>query len=303
MPSRQINSAPRIVARLNCGELNRETSDILELTYSKIEAEGRAMRGRFLGVTGLVLVPFFVSSCAFGGDGGESASPAPTVTETVTASPEPVTETVTATPEPEELEDFFGLDVEDFDLEDLFTDEELQELAEFYSGEEIPEWDEQFAEDEIDVPDSSSTDRGNRPMPNTVTLSDTVTNEPYVELEAGEVNTDVQCTGPRPSPPENGHFISVNFKVSVESSFRDIRPDGFRLTAHHFDVLDADGHMSNARVASTATYGCLADSELLPDETLPGTTSEGAVLLDSNVESGFLIYHERNSGDSYEWEF
>lgn len=251
------------------------------------------MRVQLVGATVLISVPFFVSSCALGIDGGESPSPAPTVTETVTA-----------TPEPEDFEEISDLNVDELQWDELFTDEELQELAEFYLGDELPEGGEQFEEEEaLDFSELSVTDRGNVSMPDTITLTDTVTGEPYVEFEAGDVNTDVQCTGSRPRPPENGHFISVDFQVSVESSFRDVRPDGFTLNAHRFDILDSDGGMTNAGATSGASYSCLADSDLLPRETLPGTTSQGAVLIDSEVESGFLIFHERLSGDSYEWEF
>jgi hypothetical protein len=91
--------------------------------------------------------------------------------------------------------------------------------------------------------------------------------------------------------------------VTVESEFGEETPDGYGINPHRFEILDADGNMTNASPATSASYSCLADAEELPRETRPGTSSSGAIILDSPVESGFLVFRDRTSGDSYEWEF
>lgn len=236
---------------------------------------------RTLAILAAVSTPALVGCLSLGEP--EPAEPQPTATaaETAAATPEPsepqptatVTETVTATPEPDEGE-------EDAASEDL--DEDLEE----------------------EIEDDFTTDRGNIPMPGGQSFSDASTNEDVLEWEAGGVQTQFQCTSDRASAPENGQFIAVEFTVDVLTAYSDVNSNGYQANRNWFDALDEDGRMSNADLASSASYACLNDSEKLPRRILPGSSAQGLIVLDVDIDSGFLIFQDNaGAGESYEWEF
>ena len=87
---------------------------------------------------------------------------------------------------------------------------------------------EQDAEDlEEDDGEDALTERGNLPMPENspYSLIDMSTDDVVAEIEVSEVNAAVQCTNEY-TPEPSGHLLGLDFTVDVDSTVREIQPEG-----------------------------------------------------------------------------
>lgn len=205
-----------------------------------------------------------LAGCANG-----DAEPTPTVT---------VTETVTSAPEERE------------------TEEDSPDETESAASEEIEE----------DRSEDAVNERGNLPMPE---------HSPYIlesldgstelgTVEVSEISTDVQCTSDYAPTPE-GKLLSLDFTVTMESELSEVAPDGFWLSSDLFQVLDRDGEIVDNDPGSTlAAYSCPSEGDQFPYGSIrPGTSANGVIVLESSVDSGYVVYDEIQTGEHLEWEF
>lgn len=144
--------------------------------------------------------------------------------------------------------------------------------------------------------------RGNYPMPETspVRLEITETGEQVAQWSASEVTTDVTCTDDRPESPEHGEYVAIEFEVSVEPGFNELRSDGMSMNSNRFTLYDSNYAMSGT---DPRTYQCLEDKDELPLKTRGGATSSGMMVFDVEFDSGYLVFEDYLTGDYYEWEY
>ncbi|MBB5791766.1 hypothetical protein [Jiangella mangrovi] len=136
-------------------------------------------------------------------------------------------------------------------------------------------------------------------------LSDDGT-EMATEFTVDAIEVSAECTEDYADVPQNGHFIVITITATVLPGFADPSAgiSSMPFGPGEFGLVDANGITVNDP-APINTYGCLAESELIPDEVGEGETATGKVVLDSPTEHGVLTYQPWFTGGSegWEWEF
>lgn len=118
------------------------------------------------------------------------------------------------------------------------------------------------------------------------------------------IETDPVCTSSYAQKPENGHFIKVDIEAetgTAEQFEEYFYGQDFQFNPHSWKFISTDGTTANS-VASGPSYGCLAESELLPDMIGPAEEVSGSLMLDVPATEGTLIFEEMMTDLGWEWE-
>lgn len=103
-------------------------------------------------------------------------------------------------------------------------------------------------------------------------------------------------------PPENGHFLVLNMRVTTGSDLSSVGGTFF-LTAGDWRVVGADG-ITETGLATGPAYGCIEQSERISDVPLgAGQQFVGKIVLDSKNPSGAAIYAPPYVPGGWEWVF
>jgi hypothetical protein len=114
------------------------------------------------------------------------------------------------------------------------------------------------------------------------------------------IEVGATCTQEFADPPENGHFLALDVRVSTREHLDESLGWSF-LNPYDFSVVGDDG-VTETALATFATYGCIAESEELPSEFAPASKYTGTIILDSKHDTGVLVYRT-GRGAGWEWEF
>lgn len=129
--------------------------------------------------------------------------------------------------------------------------------------------------------------------------------EPVLTFAVDAITPDVQCTEDFASPAENGHLTAVQVRAATTPGVTAEDLGYMTINAYDWAFVGADG-ITFSNVDTIATYGCLNQSVLFPQDQLrPGSQYAGTILLDLPAASGALIYTPSSvmDGTGWEWSF
>lgn len=191
------------------------------------------------------------------------AEPTPTVTVTETAEAAP--------PEPEETEEA----------------EEIESEAEEPEGIETNE-------------------RGNVPMPQDgpIQLTNLESGETIVEWTATDVTHDVNCSN-FIGQEEQHNLMALDVDIDVLGNPSDFWGGEYSFPQMSFAVVGHDGEIVSDDPTTTSTaINCISNDEALTRTPLrEGQSAGGTIIAHSPVDEGFLVLHDYEVGEYYEWEF
>lgn len=126
--------------------------------------------------------------------------------------------------------------------------------------------------------------------------------ESIVEFTINDISTEVTCTEPDPTAPENGSLVALEAELEVFPGADDQYVDGEILNGGRFRFIGEDGETFSGDLSTLATYSCIPIADLLKTDIGEGEKSSGVILLDVPTESGVLLLEEPMSGNKWEWE-
>ncbi|CAM3894702.1 hypothetical protein MIFL109517_09910 [Micrococcus flavus] len=126
--------------------------------------------------------------------------------------------------------------------------------------------------------------------------------ESLIEFTINDISTEVTCTEPDPTAPENGSLVALEAELEVFPGADDQYVDGEILNGGRFRFIGEDGETFSGDLATLATYSCIPIADLLKTDIGEGEKSSGVILLDVPAESGVLLLEEPMSGNKWEWE-
>lgn len=124
------------------------------------------------------------------------------------------------------------------------------------------------------------------------------------------ITPDAPCTGPYPTPAENGHIVVLD--VTIETTPELASDDGsystFDMNAAMFKFVGGNGTTFNGDLGSMAAYACLPDEEQVGSNgggVGPAEKVTGKIAIDVPETAGTLIFKSYlTSGvGGWEWTF
>jgi hypothetical protein len=123
----------------------------------------------------------------------------------------------------------------------------------------------------------------------------------YVTWIIEDIDTDLQCTDDWEKygdDPQNGHLIGV--RLSLQTF--DLTGDYFYVSSTDFSYVDPAG-ITRTSLDTTATYGCLEDSEEFPSgELSSGSKYVGTFVLDVSETTGTIVFNPSSANAESGWE-
>ncbi len=221
---------------------------------------------------------------ACGGDDPEAT------VETVTVeAPAPAVETVTVTPEP--------------------TTEASLETEPTTEAPGLPTTDPpEEAAAESDFGESETSVRGYliKEVGQLAGVVDADTEEPVVSFTLLEVEPNFTCTADYADGAANGQFVAFTFEVETFKALKDdVEPfyGSFGLNSFYLSAFSDDGVLQNDIDGNS--WSCLDSADELPSDIGPGQKAIGKIVIDTELESGVLVYEPMSWGEpvGWEWEF
>lgn len=125
--------------------------------------------------------------------------------------------------------------------------------------------------------------------------------EEQIVFVVDSIEPNFQCTGSYSSPSERGNFIAVSIRMTT-GDLTDLGGSYYMNPADWQFIGSND--LTDTNIATTATYGCLADTEAFPSAIGPGQQYAGKIVFDVPEPSGILIYAPIGFVDGgWEWTF
>ncbi|WP_086826715.1 hypothetical protein [Allokutzneria sp. NRRL B-24872] len=122
-----------------------------------------------------------------------------------------------------------------------------------------------------------------------------------VKFTLDAIQVDAKCSAKYASRSENGHLVVLSWTIQTSA---DMEPAmGGMFNPHSFAVVGQDG-LTEANVATAATYSCLKDSEQLPvGDLAAGSKYVGKLVLDTRSTSGVITFRPTGLDTSGGWEW
>lgn len=118
------------------------------------------------------------------------------------------------------------------------------------------------------------------------------------------ITVDPPCTGPYPQPAEKGHFVILDASIETKPELSESSYAQFDLSPHGWQFVGANGTTYNGSLTSGASYGCLAESEVLPINGVgPAEKVTGKIVLDVPETTGTLVFKPTGGAGGWEWAF
>jgi hypothetical protein len=116
------------------------------------------------------------------------------------------------------------------------------------------------------------------------------------------------CTGPYPSPVENGHFVVLDVSVETlpELGTTENGSQTFDINSTMFKFVGANGTTFNGNLGTMAAYSCLPDTETIGTNGAgigPAEKVTGKLVLDLPEPTGTLVYKSYLTSGNGGWEF
>ena len=128
-----------------------------------------------------------------------------------------------------------------------------------------------------------------------------------VNFTVNSITPDAPCTGSYPQPVKNGHIVVLDVSVETFPELANVQGyNEFDMNATMFKFVGTNGTTYNGDLATTATYGCLPDSESLGQGGRgigPAEKVTGKLALDVPEAHGTLIYRSYLTSGSTGWEW
>lgn len=132
------------------------------------------------------------------------------------------------------------------------------------------------------------------------------------EFRVTDIVTDFQCTGPNASEPENLHYVAFRIEIEGFAALDEtphgegfVRVMGYRPGTYDegstIGILHADGERSE--ITNGLVFDCLADGEQVSELIAAEDRSEGWVVLDTEVESGYITFEPEGLDTRAGWEY
>ena len=105
--------------------------------------------------------------------------------------------------------------------------------------------------------------------------------------------------------PENGTFIVVDLAATMSQNYGEFNPAEPFLTldSDAFAIADSTGAMQSG-THTVAAHGCYSLEDLVQPFINPGEELAGMVVLDTDLEHGYLVYNPWGvPGNGWRWEF
>lgn len=156
--------------------------------------------------------------------------------------------------------------------------------------------------EELDL-DFSVNERGNIPM--NFDESGYVTHihyeKPLVQFHIESIESNFTCTNPSARESDNGNFLALRMQVETQPELADTEVPQLEFSTYDFRVMGPDGSIQIN--ATGKANDCITDDEKLPETIRAGEYVSGMIILDSEHESGHLIFAPHQFGDRWEWTF
>ena len=135
--------------------------------------------------------------------------------------------------------------------------------------------------------------------------TDPVTKKQVVSFTINSITVDPPCTAPYSQPPEKGHFVILDASIETLPELAELSFPKFDLSPHTFKFVATNGTTYNGSLTSGPSYGCLADSEILPINGVgPAEKVTGKIVLDVPEATGTLVFQPHGPGfGGWEWAF
>lgn len=127
--------------------------------------------------------------------------------------------------------------------------------------------------------------------------------EQVVSFVVNSIAVDVPCTGEYAEPAVNGHLMVLDVSIVTEPELADAPDPTFQMNPYFFTEIAPNGTTSNADLATSATYSCLGDAEVLPQMIGPGENVTGKLVLDVTNPSGTLVFKYGGAPAGWEWAY
>jgi hypothetical protein len=121
------------------------------------------------------------------------------------------------------------------------------------------------------------------------------------EFTVNSITLDPKCTAPRADEPENGHFLVLDVDVETQQGMEETLYGEFQMNPYFFKMIDEDGKTDNAEFSTGPAYECFPEDDMLPQMIGDAERASGKVVLDTDVESGTLVFEFDQLG--WEWEY
>jgi len=131
-------------------------------------------------------------------------------------------------------------------------------------------------------------------------ITDPLNGNPIATFTITKIVVDPTCDGPAPQPPQNGHYIEIFATAAVAPNAGVPLQDGMSPD-YGWTYVDPAGNTSGAGTASGNASTCLAQTDLIENNILPGDKSTGAFVIDVPDTTGTLVY--KLMGVQAGWEY
>jgi hypothetical protein len=123
--------------------------------------------------------------------------------------------------------------------------------------------------------------------------------DPVLTMAIDSVTPDFACTSDYSKPPEKGHFIAIDVRVSTGPGINEKAP-GFSVSSQEFSVIGADG-ITATGLGTLAAYTCIDSNQSgLPQTFGAGQNYVGKVVIDSPTTTGTLLFQPSFSNNAVE---
>jgi len=100
---------------------------------------------------------------------------------------------------------------------------------------------------------------------------------------------DIKCTEQYASPPVNGKMIALTIDLQTFPELAQETPPNVYLSGYSFKFIAPNGTTFNGELASTATYSCLDNAQILKGDFGPAEKAHGLIVLDVPSGGGTLV--------------
>lgn len=125
--------------------------------------------------------------------------------------------------------------------------------------------------------------------------------ETLAEFTVTSITVDPKCTAPRAEEAENGHFLVLDVDVETQPGMEEVLYGEFQMNPYFFKMIDEEGKTTNAEFSTSPGYSCFPEGDVLPQLIGDAETASGKVVLDTDVETGTLVFEFDELG--WEWEY
>jgi hypothetical protein len=124
-----------------------------------------------------------------------------------------------------------------------------------------------------------------------------------VTFTINKIAMDPVCTEQYAQAPQNGHFLALDVSVVTNPELATATGSGtFTMSPSEWKLIAPNGTTFNGFL-SGSTFGCLPQTEQIPQSIGPAENVTGTLLLDVPSTEGTLVFKPVYLGAGWEWKF